>query len=525
MEKFDITTDVVVIGAGGSGLPAALSAKEAGARDVTIVERRKLTGGTGAIIGHMFAVESRPMKERGITVTKDQVFQRHMESAHWACDARLARDFINASASMIDWLESKEGITFNHISATSGTTYKTSHAIREGNNIPVTGRVIADVLTRECKKAGVHFLMGTRAMHLIRNGEKKICGIVVSSKGKEIRIGAKAVIIATGSITANPALRKKFYPEKDFSNTEITASHPWINGDGYLMAKEVNCLGDPIMTTLYIGAYITGHMVGQMILSRPYIHLVNLYGKRFVNEDLMITNDDHSMIGSALDRQPKHMCFGLIDTASLRDMVSKHEVLSNFEAMFGQGVDDDIYNKAANTRVDGLISDEKNAGNGAAWLDHLESDLDGLAKDHPEIVKKTDSLDEIADFIGCSPKDFKDQINRINEHYDKQYDEEFLKNKRFLYPFRTPPYYVIKSKEIFLDSIFGGIRIDDKMRVIHESGYPFEGLYAAGIGVSGFIGSQGLGALDGTAYASSVYSGYVAGQEAAKYCHELKEKE
>ncbi len=76
----------------------------------------------------------------------------------------------------------------------------------------------------------------------------------------------------------------------------------------------------------------------------------------------------------------------------------------------------------------------------------------------------------------------------------------------------------MKSEEIFLDSIFGGIRIDDKMEVIHESGCPFEGLYAAGIGVSGFIGSHGLGALDGTAYASSVYSGYVAGRQAAAYC-------
>lgn len=521
-ENFDLETDVLVIGAGGSGLPAALSAVEHGAKSVMVADRRKVVGGTGAIIGHMFAVESEPMKREGITTTCDDVYRRHMESAHWACDARLARNFINESAHMISWLESKDGIKFNHISATSGTRYKTSHAIREGNNIPVTGRVIADVLARECRKAGVQFLMGTRVRSLIKDGETKVVGVVATQKKRELRIGAKAVIICTGSITANAELRKKFYPEKDFEKTEITASHPWCNGDGYLMAKEAGALGDPLMTTLYIGPYITGHMVGQMILSRPYIYLLNIYGKRFVNEDLMITNDDHSMIGSALDRQPKHACFGIMDTASLREMVSRHEVLSNFEGMFGQGVDDDIYNKAADQRVDTLISDESNAKNGAAWLDTLEETLDGLASDGSGIVCKTDSLDEVADFMGCDHQVLKDQIARINDYYEKGYDAEFLKDKRFLFPVSTPPYYVIKSDEIFLDSIFGGIRIDDQMRVIHESAQPFEGLYAAGIGVSGFIGSQGLGALDGTAYGSSVYSGYTAGKCAAAYVNEEK---
>ena len=517
MATFDFETDVLVIGAGGSGLPAALSAVEAGAKKVMVLERRKVVGGTGAIIGHMFGVESEPMKREGITTTKDEVFARHMESAHWACDARLARNFINESAHMIQWLESKEGIKFNHISATSGTRYLTSHAIRENNNIPVTGRVIADVLARECKNAGVQFMMGTRVRSLIKDGERKVIGVVATQKEQELRIGAKAVIVATGSITANEELRKKFYPEKNFEKTEITACHPWISGDGYVMTKEAGALGDPLMTTLYIGAYITGHMVGQMILSRPYTHLVNIYGQRFVNEDLMITNDDHSMIGSALDRQPKHACFGLIDTKSLRDMVSKHEVLSNFEGMFGQGVDEDIYTKAADTRVDTLISDEKEAKNGTAWLDTLEETLDKFAADGSGIVLKTDSLEEIAKFIGCDYNDFKAQVDRINQHYADGYDAEFLKDKRYLYSFSNPPYYVIKSEEIFLDSIFGGIRINDKMQVLHESAQPFEGLYAAGIGVSGFIGSHGLGALDGTAYGSSVYSGYTAGKCAAEY--------
>lgn len=64
-ETFDMTTDVIVIGAGGSGLPAALAAKQAGAENVMVIDRRKVAGGTGAIIGHMFAVESPARKSRG----------------------------------------------------------------------------------------------------------------------------------------------------------------------------------------------------------------------------------------------------------------------------------------------------------------------------------------------------------------------------------------------------------------------------------------------------------------------------
>lgn len=514
--NFDLETDVLVIGAGGSGLPAALSAKEHGAKRVMVIDRRKVVGGTGAIIGHMFGVESEPQKREGITNTKDEVYKRHMESAHWACDARLARNFINSSADMIKWLESKEGIKFNHISATSGNKFFTSHAIRENNNMPVTGRVIADVLARECKNAGVEFLMGTRVRHLLKDGDKKIIGVFATSKDKEYNIKAKSVIVATGSITANEELRKKFFPETNFEKTEITACHPWCNGDGYLMTQEVGALKDPLMTRLYIGPYITGQMWGQMILSRPYIYLLNKFGQRFVNEDLIITNDDHSMIGSALDRQPLHMCYGIMDYASLKEMIKRHEVLSNFEGMFGQGVDNDIYSKAVDERVDTLVNDS-GAKNGAAWLDTIEATLDEFASNGSGIVYKANTIEELAEFMQCDINVLKAQIDRINESYEKGYDSEFLKDKKFLFPVKTAPFYCIKSEEIFMDSIFGGIRINDKMQVLHESNEPFEGLYAAGIGVSGFIGSHGLGALDGTAYGSSVYSGYTAGKNAAEY--------
>ncbi len=519
-KEFDYTTDVLVIGSGGSGLPAALSAKQAGAEHVMVVDRRKVAGGTGAIIGHMFAVESPAQRRAGVHITNDEVYARHMECAHWACDARMARDFINNSGKMAEWLETVPGIRFNHVSATSGVKYKTSLSITEDNIMPITGRVIADSLARECKKDGVEFLMGTRVRSLLKDGDRNVVGVYATQKDKELKIGAKAVIVATGSITGNAELRKKFYPEANFENTEITASYPWITGDGYLMTQEAGALKDPLMTRLYIGPTVQEHMFMQMYLSRPYDYLLNKFGMRFVNEDLFITNDDHSMLGSAVDRQPLHLCYGLMDSDTIHEMVKNQEVLNNFEGMFGQQVQEDFYDKVADVNPQSMVGD--NANNPCAWLDSLEANLTEYATNGSGLVCKADTLEEVAAFIGCNLEDLKAQVDRINENAANHYDAEFMKASKWIYPVKKAPFFVVKSETIFLDSIFGGIRVDNRMRVLHESNEPFTGLYAAGIGVSGFIGSHGLGALDGTAYGSSVYSGYTAGKEAAGYAAKLK---
>ncbi len=521
-ETFDMTTDVIVIGAGGSGLPAALAAKQAGAENVMVIDRRKVAGGTGAIIGHMFAVESPAQRRAGVHITNDDVYERHMERAHWACDARMARDFINSSGKIAEWLETVPGIHFNNVSATSGTRYRTSLSITENNIMPITGRVIADSLARECKKQGVEFLMGTRVRSLIKDSDRNVIGVYATQRKKDLRIGAKAVIVATGSITGNEELRKKFYPEANFENTEITASYPWISGDGYLMTQDAGAMKDPLMTRLYIGPTVENHMFMQMCLSRPYTYLLNKFGLRFVNEDLFITNDDHSMLGSAVDRQPLHLCYGLIDSDTLHTMVENQEVLNNFEGMFGQQVDEDFYEKVGDENPQDLVG--QNANNPCAWLDTLEDNLTEFASNGSGLVCKADTLEEAAEFIGCDAEDLKAQVDRINAFADNHYDAEFLKSSKWIYPVKKAPYYVIKSETIFLDSIFGGIRVNNKMEVLHESNEPFTGLYAAGIGVSGFIGSHGLGALDGTAYGSSVYSGYTAGKNAAAYAEKLAEK-
>ena len=100
----DLQTDVLVIGGGGSGLPAAAAALEAGAKKVTVIDKRKILGGTARMALGMFAVESPAQKRLGIHHTADECFADHIERSNWACDARLVRDWINGSGDIVRWL-------------------------------------------------------------------------------------------------------------------------------------------------------------------------------------------------------------------------------------------------------------------------------------------------------------------------------------------------------------------------------------------------------------------------------------
>ena len=120
-----LRADVVVIGAGGSGLVAALTAAEGGAR-VIVFEKMDIPGGT---LNHewpagLFAVESKMQRRKYIRPTRDEAFKIIMDYSHWRANARLVRAFVDKSASTIEWLE-QQGVEFTDNSP--GTFFVGSH--------------------------------------------------------------------------------------------------------------------------------------------------------------------------------------------------------------------------------------------------------------------------------------------------------------------------------------------------------------------------------------------------------------
>ena len=105
-----LKADIAVVGCGGAGLTAALTAVYGGA-NVIIFEKRPGVGGSTLFAEGVFAVESKMQLSRNILITRDQAFKNHMEATHWLANPRLVRAFIEKSAGTIEWLQ-QQGVEF-----------------------------------------------------------------------------------------------------------------------------------------------------------------------------------------------------------------------------------------------------------------------------------------------------------------------------------------------------------------------------------------------------------------------------
>jgi len=131
-------------------------------------------------------------------------------------------------------------------------------------------------------------------------------------------------------------------------------------------------------------------------------------------------------------------------------------------------------------------------------------------------VKIADSWDDIAQWIGCTPKALKATIDEYNAACDRGHDPIFAKDRSLLVPLRTPPYYALRANSDFLDTI-GGIKINERMEVLDKQDNPISGLYAGGVATGGWQADTYCDILSGAASGFAFNSGRIAAENAVKY--------
>ncbi|MHA3225077.1 flavocytochrome c [Globicatella sulfidifaciens] len=274
--------DIVIIGAGGGGMAAAITAQEAGA-DVAIFEKMPIAGGnTSKSSGGMNASETKFQKEQGIEDSNDLFYEDTLEGGKGTNDPELLRYMVDHSAEAIEWLDSI-GITLNNITFSGGASVKRIHRPEDGSAV---GGYLVEGLLRNIHEKEIPVFVNSEVTK-INETDGKVSGVNVTVEGEEKTINAKAVIIATGGFGGNLEMVSEIKPELEGF---VTTNHEGATGDGIRMAEE---LGAAVvdMDQIQIHPTVeqsTSYLVTESVRGDGGI-LVNQQGERFTDE--LLTRD------------------------------------------------------------------------------------------------------------------------------------------------------------------------------------------------------------------------------------------
>ena len=298
--------DLVVVGAGGSGLVAAVKAADLTGKKVIVLEKAKKTGGASIFAHAIMVQDSKWQKDAGVTVSDPQ----------------------DISGQFFDWLVSKGDMEKYFIVATKGERMFGSYRFgtvlmthRTEKYIKLTdpsigpgwaGTVVVDKMVECCEKMGIPILTETGARKFITDDKGKVTGVLADTKDGQLLVNCKACFIGAGGFGSDMDKLKKRWP-KVYNNKEIfSLCPPGLTGDGIDMAQEVGAAIDESEHDTgdgFVNTGLTHHPYSYSIYRimgecRDLIN-INLNGERFTGEladqpkAVAYAVGDHDMVETA----------------------------------------------------------------------------------------------------------------------------------------------------------------------------------------------------------------------------------
>ena len=274
--------DVVIVGAGGAGMSAAITAKQAG-MNVLVLEKMPYVGGnTTKATGGMNAAETHYQKEQGIEDSVELFVSDTMKGGHEINNIDLVTTMAENSADAIEWLD-ELGAPLPKVSFSGGASVNRIHAPADGSGV---GEYLVNAFSGILDQMGIEVLLETKAVSILMN-DGAACGVMAEGADCDYTIHAKAVILATGGFGANEEMYCTYRP--DLKGT-VTTNAPGATGDGIVLAQSVGAdLVDIEQIQLHPTVeQTTSIMVTESVRGDGAI-LVNQSGVRFTNE--LLTRD------------------------------------------------------------------------------------------------------------------------------------------------------------------------------------------------------------------------------------------
>lgn len=456
MPLIDKKADVIIIGAGGAGLAAGVSAFENGAKSVIILEKMPIIGGnTIRSGGAMNAVNPEKQKKQGIEDSIEKHTIQTWEGGNKVADKKLVETMTSNALDAVKWLE-KYGLKWKEkIGSVIGSVWPRTN---QAEDILGTGYI--NTLEKAFNKYGGKIYLETKAVKLIEENGKIIGVIATDKNGNEIEfIGEKGVILATGGYAANFDMVKEYlsdgvYQKENLPKTLENTNHPGATGDGIKMAKEVN----------------------SQLIDMKHVQLLPMPADRFgptINVDNVIFINKDGLRYVKEDGRRDEIC------------------LATFAQKDGQ------YYMINDSQI---IPQDRKTTSG--------QNLDELIKKGTVIEAPT--LKELAKEIGVPEKTLVKTINEFNEAVEKKSDSfgrQIWGNK-----IEKGPFYATLRFPA-LHHTMGGVKINEQAQVIDTNNVPINGLYAAGEVTGGIHGANRLG---GNAITDIIVFGRIAGENIMK---------
>ena len=457
-----LDADIVVIGAGGAGLAAAVSANQNGA-SVIVLEKMPQVGGNTIISGAAYnCADPEFQAQFGIEDSIEKHFEQTYNGGDQMGDPELIQVLVENGLPTLKWLESM-GMEFkDHIFTVLGGLWPRAHKPVKPLGTGFIGTYMDYIESHD----GVTVLTDSKVTDIYMeddgNGGKRAS--VVKAQGLDGTIvvtGHKAVIIATGGFGNNVEMRQKYDKLWGTLDESIkSTNHPGATGDGIVMAEKIGAAlaGMDYIQLLPMGDPKTGSLSGNIEQAVENRIFVNKDGNRFVDE-----GERRDVMTKALFEQEDAYMWIILDSHNYPTRDTKNNFNESIQELLDQGR-----------------------------------------------AFEGDTIEELAGKIGVDPENLKAAVDGFNAAVETGGPDEFGRTL-FQHKMDTPPYYA-GARMPTVHHTMGGIKINKDAQVLDNDGNIIPGLYAAGETTGGIHGTNRLG---GNALPDINVFGKIAGANAA----------
>lgn len=421
-ETIEMTTDVVVVGAGGAGVAAAVEANDNGASVVLLEKLTQIGGTTATSQGMVGGYETKYTKALDVHYTFEEMYGNLMSNASYRLDPALTTITVERSGETIDWMGERLGMPFSDNVIVGYGPLQMMHLVDGAG--PAMRTAMEDTLAG----TGVELLLETEGTEILMNEDGSVKGVKAVRGADTLLIYADSVIITTGGYAYNPELTVRLDPEKAGT---MGIGFPGSTGEGIMMASNV-------------GAALT-HTGDMMCVLKDY--------------EIMAEHD------------------GTSATANVSSFISRDNTV--LVGANGKRFVDEKDSGYMTQKLNGPVFDQMHRdGLGYVWAISDQASLDekGVKRGLDMAFVIADTFEELAEKMGLDAATLSETLTNYNAYCDAGHDPEFgrLKLAKLNAPYcavRVTPCEIIT---------YGGIARNENAEVICADGAVIPGLYTAG---------------------------------------------